>query len=53
MKIIKIDNVYKITEGAMAVIERLPAAAYVVRFQQQEGFFLEEYGEIEVNGKMR
>ena len=52
MKIIKIDNVYKITEGAMAVIERLPAAAYVVRFQQQEGFFLEEYGEIEVNGKI-
>lgn len=42
------NNVYDIFDDSLKVYDQLPAQAYVVRFSERKGFFLEKYADIEI-----
>ena len=48
MSYIKINDQYKISNGSITIIENLQPGVYVVRYNEEDGFSLEEYGEIGV-----
>lgn len=48
MKAISIGNRFVIYDDTLKTYDELPAGTYIVRFDKMQGFFLEEYAEIEV-----
>ena len=52
MSYIKVNDKYKISNGSISIIEMLSPGIYVVRCNQEEGFFLEEYGNIGIVEKV-
>lgn len=52
MSYIKVNDKYKISNGSISIIEMLSPGIYVVRCNQEEGFFLEKYGNIGIVEKV-
>jgi len=52
MKAINTGNRYEIYDDTLKTFDRLPANTYIVRFSKNSGFYLELYGNFEINEKM-
>lgn len=48
MRIIQSGGIYEIYGDGIKTREQLPAQNYVVRFQEQKGFYLEEYPSVQI-----
>ena len=46
MKIVRNGSVYRLYKGDVQVLEKIPAQTYIVRYSKQEGFYLEQYAEL-------
>ena len=52
MSYIKINNQYKISNGAISIIQNLNPGIYVVRYEPEEGFSIEDYGDISITERV-
>ena len=48
MKTINTGNIYEIFDDTLKTFDKLPTQTYVVRFSNNQGFFLEKYTDIEI-----
>jgi len=49
MKAINTGNTFRIYSDHLKVYDALPAGSYMIKFSETQGFFLEEYSEIEIH----
>ena len=46
MKIVRNGSLYRLYRGDVQILEKIPAQTYIVRYSTQEGFYLEQYAEL-------
>lgn len=49
MKAISTGNTFVIYDDTLKTYDKLPAQTYIVRFNRNQGFYLEKYSDIEIN----
>ena len=52
MKIVNTGNIFHLYDDTLKTFDKLPAQAYLVGFNNQTGFYLETFNDIEVNEKI-